>query len=93
MGTGGVWGQDAFWGEQRTRVWGDEEGLGGRMGREATEAPPLSPGCIEAEPRGQRGPESPVRTQSDVSGRWVWRGPRGKDRAGWGLKPAGEPLM
>lgn len=74
-------------------MWRAEEGLGSRTGWEATEAPPVSPGCAEVEPRRQRGPEFLVRTQSGVSGRWVWSGSRGKDRAGWGLKPAGEPLM
>lgn len=71
------------------RVWRAEEGLGSGTGWEATEAPPVSPGCAEAEPRGQRGPEFLVRTQSGVSGRWVWRGAGGRTGPGGALSQQG----
>lgn len=77
-GAGRAWGQDAFQGEQRTCVWGEEAGAGMAGQAGVTELLQSHPHSQKLSPEAGEEPRSPVRKQVGVSRRGVWLGAKGE---------------
>ena len=75
---GRAWGQDAFQGEQRTCMWGEEVGAGMAGQAGVTELLQFHTHSQKLSPEAGEELRSPVRKQVGVSRRGVWLGAEGE---------------